>query len=275
MTTHSEITPNPYALATGGAAVRRLHMLHDIYAPAGRRVLNEAGLRLGMRIADFGCGVGVVTRMLAEMTGPLGSVTGIDVNSQQLVEARAGCDRARVRNVSFVERDACDTGLPRGSLDLVYCRFLLMHLPDPMKCLREMRDVLRPGGIIVAEDGDIATGMSIPPTATNAFADLLCRLGPRRGLDFSIGRSLYHKVIRAGFTKVNVEIHQPAMTRGENRFFLQWSVEEAAPSLLDAGIVTPEQLSRTLRDMQAAVADTDVLILAPQMSLVWGHKPAA
>jgi len=33
-----------------------------------------------MKVADFGCGVGVVTRMLAKMVGPSGNVTGIDVN---------------------------------------------------------------------------------------------------------------------------------------------------------------------------------------------------
>ena len=28
-----------YVLATGAAAVRRLHVLHDVYSPAGRRIL--------------------------------------------------------------------------------------------------------------------------------------------------------------------------------------------------------------------------------------------
>jgi 2-polyprenyl-3-methyl-5-hydroxy-6-metoxy-1,4-benzoquinol methylase len=73
-----------YALATGAAAVRRLHILHNVYSPVGRRVLLQAGLAAGMKVADFGCGVGVVSRMLAEMTGPSGSVTGVDINGAQL-----------------------------------------------------------------------------------------------------------------------------------------------------------------------------------------------
>ena len=266
------VQPNPYALATGAAAVRRLHVLHDIYAPAGRRVLLEAGLRKGMKVADFGCGVGVVTRMLGEMVGPSGSVTGIDVNGQQLTEAAAWCESQGVMNTSFVNADACQTGLPRGSFDLVYCRFLLLHLPDPMACLREMRDVLRPGGIIVVEDGDLASATSIPPTAIDAFADLFCRFGPTRGLDYSLAKNLYHMVIDAGFADVDVDIHQPAITRGENRYFLKWSVEEAGPTFVDAGIVTPERLEHTLAEMQEAIDDPEVLILAPRMSLVSGRK---
>jgi ubiquinone/menaquinone biosynthesis C-methylase UbiE len=266
-------TPSSYVFHTGAAAVRRLHLLHEIYSPVGRRALLEAGLREGMRAADFGCGVGVVTRMLADMTGPSGSVVGIDVDRRQLAEARVWC--ASATNVSFVQADACRTGLPRGSCDVVYCRFLLLHLPDPASCLREMCDVLRPGGIVVVEDGDPASATSVPASAMDAFADLFCRFGRARGLDYSIARRLYHEVIRAGFSNVDVKIHQPALTRGRSRSFLKWSVEEAGPAFVDAGLITPKELARTLDRMQDAIVDPGVLILAPQMSVVWGRKVQA
>jgi hypothetical protein len=51
----------PYVLATGEAAAYRLSILHGLYGPGTRRVLLEAGLRSGMRVADLGCGVGMVT----------------------------------------------------------------------------------------------------------------------------------------------------------------------------------------------------------------------
>ena len=58
-----------YVLATGSAAVNRLMVLHNIYSPAGCRLLIKAGLKPGMEVADFGCGVGAMTRSLAEMVG--------------------------------------------------------------------------------------------------------------------------------------------------------------------------------------------------------------
>jgi SAM-dependent methyltransferase len=264
--------PHPYVLATGAAAVRRLHVLHDIYSPAGRRVLLQAGLTRGMRVADFGCGVGATTRMLAKMAGPAGSVTGVDIDRAQLEEAGELCATEGLTNTTFVEASAYSTGLPRNSFDLVYCRFLLLHLADPAACLREMKAVLKPGGILVAEDGDLASAASVPPSAMNAFADLFGQLGPARGLNYSLGKDLYHLVLNAGFTNASLEINQPAIIRGQNRFFLKWSVEEAGPALVDAGIVTSDDLARTLSEMQAVVEDPSVLILPPRMSLVWARK---
>jgi SAM-dependent methyltransferase len=263
-----------YSLATGEAAVRRLKALHHVYAPAGRRVLVQAGLRQGMRVADFGCGVGAVTRMLAEMVGPAGHVTGIDVSGAQLAQARDYCAESGLANVSFVEASATSTGLPRESFDLAYCRFLLLHLTDPAACLREMQAVLKPGGILVVEDGDLTAVGSIPPSSINAFSDLFGRLGPTRGLDYALSRNLYHMVQAAGFPVVDIEIHQPAIARGEARFLPKWSIDEAGPGCVAAGLITDDELRQILADMQRDTEDERLLILAPPMSQVWARKPA-
>lgn len=266
--------PGEYALATGTTAVRRLQVLHNIYSPVGRRVLLQAGLRKGMKVADFGCGVGLVTRMLAEIVGPSGSVTGIDLSAAQLEQARALCEKEGLSNTRFVEASAYDTGLKRGSFDLVYCRFLLLHLTDPASCLREMRELLRPGGVLVVEDGDLTSAISVPPTALDAFADLFGRLGPTRGLDYTLGSNLYQLVIGAKFSDVSLEVHQPAVLKGENRYLLKWSVEEAGRAFVDAGLITWAQLERTLQEMQEAIENPAVIVLMPRMSLVWARKAA-
>lgn len=263
-----------YVLATGSAAVRRLFVLHKIYSSAGRRILLQAGLTPGMHVADFGCGVGAVTRMLAEMAGKSGTVTGINVNGAQLEQASRTCTSQGFRNVMFVEADACDTGLPDACFDLVYCRYLLLHLPDPAACLREMRRVLKSGGVLVVEDGDLATAASVPPTALNAFANLFTQLGPKRDLDYSLARNLFHMVKDAGFADPEIEIHQPASCGGDTGLLLKWSVEEAGPALVSAGLISEVELKQTLSDMDQAMQDPNVLALAPRMSQVWARKAA-
>jgi ubiquinone/menaquinone biosynthesis C-methylase UbiE len=261
-----------YVLATGSAAVRRLFALHDIYGPAGRRVLIRAGLRPGMRIADFGCGVGAMTTMLSRMVGPSGGIIGVDANAAQIEQASRICRDAGCANASFVVADACDTGLPRESFDLVYCRYLLLHLTDPAACLREMRAVLKPGGILVVEDGDLATATSVPRTAFDAFADLFAGIATMRGVDYSLARNLFHMVKDAGFADPRIEIHQPAATGEEVGQLLKWSIEEAGPGFISAGLITPAELDCKLAEMQAAIESREVLILAPRVSLVWATK---
>jgi SAM-dependent methyltransferase len=271
----SELSAHPYVLATGEAAVRRLHLLHKIYAPAGRRILLEAGLKEGMRVADFGCGVGVVTRMLAEMVGPAGSVVGIDLDKAQLEEAARWCGQTSLQNFSFTMASAEATRLPRGSFDLVYCRFLLLHLRDPASCLREMMDVLTPGGILVVEDGDLTSACSIPSSAHDEFGNLFGQLGPLRGVNYSIANDLYHMVRDAGFVEAKLQIHQPALLEADERHFLEWSVAEAGAAFVNTGLIGQEDLDTTLLEMQRTIEDSNILILAPRMSILWARKAAA
>src|SRR5262245_31246002 len=161
----------PYVLATGEAAAYRLRILHELYGPGTRRVLLDAGLRRGMRVADVGCGVGTVTSLLAKLVGPEGSVVGIDASGEQLLQARKRVDGDGA-NVTFVQASATDVALPAESFDLAYCRFLLIHLAEPDRALSEMWSLLKPNGILVCEDGDLTNCGSEPPSALDVFADL-------------------------------------------------------------------------------------------------------
>src|SRR5262249_24248348 len=264
------IAPNAYVLATGPAAAHRLSILHGLYGPGTRRVLLDAGLKPGMRVADVGCGVGLVAAMLAEMVGRAGCVAGVDSSEAQLAQAREQLmpsgPRRELRRAS-----AAATGLPRASFDLVYCRFLLIHLPQPEAALAEMHALLKPNGILVCEDGDLTTAGSEPASALDAFADLWGRLGPKRGVDFMLGRRLFQMVQAAGFRAPEITFNQPVLARGENKRFLELSVAEAGPALIDAGLITREELTRLLREMYRLHEDGTVLALMPRMAQVWAR----
>jgi SAM-dependent methyltransferase len=259
-----------YALATGEAADYRLQVLHGVYGPGTRKVLLEAGVRSGMRAVDLGCGVGMVTALLAELVGPTGHVVGVDVSREQL--AKAG---ERVRNARFVAASATSTGLPPGSFDLVYCRFLLIHLTNPESALQEMWNLLRPGGVMVCEDGDLTQCGSAPPSALVAFSELWGRLGPIRGVDYTLGRRLFQMVQAAGFPYPDVAFNQPVLARGEGKRLLELSVAEAGPAFVAAGLVTACELDQTLVEMRRATADETIVAVLPRMTQVWARKPDA
>jgi len=260
-----------YVLATGDAAANRLRILHQVYGPGSRSLLERAGIQPGMRVADLGCGVGMMTRLLAELVGPSGTVVGVDLSAAQIEQARAMLP-AVLANVTFVEASATNTGLPKESFDLVYSRFLLIHLMEPEVALREMHDLLKPNGILVCEDGDLTSADSDPASKLRAFSHLFGGLGPKRGVDYTLGRRLFHLVLAANFSQPEITLSQPAFAQSENKRLLELSVAEAGPAFVAAGLITSEELADTLLEMRRLAEDETVLAIMPRMSQVWARR---
>ena len=259
-----------YVLATGDAAAHRLRLLHQVYGPSGRDLLMRAGIRPGMRVADLGCGVGMVTQLLAELVGPDGEVVGVDFSGAQIEHARSSL--SNLKHVSFVEASATDTKLERESFDLVYSRFLLMHLNEPNSALREMYDLLKPDGILVCEDGDLTSADSEPTSKLHYFSKLFGGLGPRWGVDYSLGRRLLHLVLDANFPEPEITFNQPVFCRGECKHLLDLSVAEAGPSFVSAGLITDDELKELLVDMRRLAEDDRVVAILPRVTQVWARK---
>jgi SAM-dependent methyltransferase len=228
-----------------------------------------------MHVADLGCGVGTVTGELAHLVGSGGRVVGVDLSPDQLAQAQDRLADASFDHVAFVEASVTSTGLPDASFDLVYCRFLLLHLVEPHEALREMHRLLRPQGILVCEDGDLTSAGSEPPSALGLFAELFGRLGPTRKLDYTLGRRLYHLVREAGFRSPQITFSQPAFASGDRKRLLELSVAEAGDAFIQAGLITREALDAGLVAMQRLAQDETVLALMPRMAQVWARKPEA
>ena len=240
-----------YVLATGNAAANRLRILHNVYGPGARELLLRSGIKRGMSVVDLGCGVGLTTQLLAELVGPTGEVVGVDYSAAQVEQARALLP-AGLSNVRFVEASATDTGLRRESFDVVYCRFLLIHLQDPQAALFEMHELLKPGGIMAVEDGDLTSATSEPRSKLEEFSNLFGALGPKWGVDYTLGRRLFHLVLNAKFSQVEITFNQPVFAKGENKRLLELSVAEAGASFVSAGLVSQEQLQETVaRDVSS------------------------
>jgi SAM-dependent methyltransferase len=261
-----------YVLATGNAAANRLRILHNVYGPGARELLLRAGIRRGMSVVDLGCGVGMTTQLLAELVGPTGEVVGVDYNAAQIEQARALLPMG-LSNVRFVEASAADTGLGREAFDAVYCRFLLIHLQDPESVLHEMHELLKPEGIIAIEDGDLTSASSEPRSKLEEFSNLFGALGPKWGVDYTLGRRLFHLVLNAKFSQVEITFNQPVFSKGENKRLLELSVIEAGPSFVSAGLVSHDQLNETVAEMRRLSDDETVLAVMPRMSQVWARKP--
>jgi SAM-dependent methyltransferase len=121
---------------------------------AGLKAHGDAAMRLhppapGDRVLDIGCGFGDTTQQLAELVGPEGHATGVDV-SEPFVEASIReAKEAGVENLDFFATDV-QVGDLGGPYDYAFSRMGMMFFANPVQALRNIRGALRSGGRLVA-----------------------------------------------------------------------------------------------------------------------------
>jgi ubiquinone/menaquinone biosynthesis C-methylase UbiE len=105
-------------------------------------------VRPGDVVLDAGTGTGFCARAIARRIGPSGRVIGVDLSARMLEQARSQASEANLRNIEYIEADACDLqNLSTGAFDAVLCSAGLLYMPVA-KALREWRRLLKPGGTV-------------------------------------------------------------------------------------------------------------------------------
>jgi len=126
-------------------------------AEYAEKMLRLVGFAPGQSYLDFGCGNGAAAIHLASKLGL--KVTGIDVDPEQIEEARARSGQNT--NVQF--RTADGTKLPFGDneFDFVATHMVTHHIPDWQNALQQMLRVLKPNGCLIYKDFALPKWMAL------------------------------------------------------------------------------------------------------------------
>lgn len=114
------------------------------------RVLDQIELRPGVRLADIGCGDGLLGFGALARSGNAIEVLFSDVSPALVEHCRERAEALGVgERCSFLtaRAEALDA-IPAASVDVVAARAVLTYLPDKTAALREFFRILRPGGCI-------------------------------------------------------------------------------------------------------------------------------
>src|SRR5271168_1690955 len=127
----------------------------DVYRRPLATALERLGIGPGWTCADIGAGGGDVSVALAEVVGRDGRVYAVDSDPAARDEVAAAA--AAFSQVIAITQAGEDLLLPEP-VDLAFCRFLLMHVVDPGVVLRRMKQAVRPGGWVVAQEPITSAG---------------------------------------------------------------------------------------------------------------------
>ena len=245
----------------------RLRLLQERYDARTFDRLTALGPLAGAVCLEVGAGAGSVARWLAGQAGPSGHVVATDADPRFL----AGTEAA---GVEVRRHDILADPLEPARYDLVYCRALLCHLPDPARAIGVMAAAVRPGGWLLAEDADYCSLMAADPAHPRAprfdaiMRKLLALIAADRAFDPFFGRRLPGLVVLAGLADAGHEaIACHRQGAGPAAEVLARSLERTRDRTLRYGAVGPGEFAAVL----SALRDPSFSFVDALSVAAWGR----
>lgn len=248
---------NSYVLATGRAGAKALDIQQEYIAKGSYDLLQKAGLKAGMVVYDIGCGSGAMTLYLAQQVGPKGHVFAVDISEEQLNITKQKVKEAGLSNVSFIQADVQKFEAPPQA-DIVYFRFVLVHLQEPKLALENMYGLLKDGGKLAFQEPTWETiHTNYPKDFLNEYRDAVIKLGEMKGVNYNLGhitpemsRQLPNSIVGSYEleNKINLKQYKElAVIR----------LVEMGSKLVSAEVITEETLLKWSKEIESMPIDDD------------------
>ncbi|MFE0156808.1 class I SAM-dependent methyltransferase [Nonomuraea sp. NPDC059007] len=170
-----------------------------------RTAENSAGyllphLKPHMSLLDVGAGPGTITAGLATRVA---RVTAAEVTDEALQLSRDEAAARGAGNIDFAVADVHALPFPDDTFCVTHAHQVLQHVADPVRALREMRRVTKPGGIVAVRESDYAAFAWYPELPElDAWMDVYQRAARANGGEPDAGRRLPSWARQAGLSDV-------------------------------------------------------------------------
>lgn len=261
-----------YILGNLDSEIVRLELQASFFEKFAREALQKAKLKKGMRCADIGSGSGSVTRLLGRVVGPKGHVVGVDRDEKYLDYCRSRNKRA---NVEFVQDDIYYPKL-QGGFDLVYSRFMFVHLQDPYQAVQSMKKLAKKGGSIIIQEVDHSpdSWLCYPENeSVDTLRKIFVTLIKNSGGDPLVGRKLYKMMVDEGL-ETSVDCYSPCLVMGrEPHSSLGWRVADTLkPLILQSGLLGETEFEKMLSDLKTLAKRKDSFVTYARFFSVVGRR---
>lgn len=221
-------------------------------------------LHPGMKVLDVGCGTGAITKDIARIIGPAGSILGIDNTEKFILSGRE--NYAYATNMELITADVFQFE-PEEKFDLIVSARTMQWLSDVPKALLKMKAMLKPGGILSILDYNHkkVEWTPEPPESMKKFYEAFLKWRENAGMNNEIGDHLAGFFKSAGFKNIETLNSEEYYQRSEENFTFRaaiWSKVAAIKQIADDGYITEAERLKTIGEYdQWIVTDAQTMTL--------------
>ena len=173
------------------------------------------------KILDIGCGIGYISNWISSETK--GHVFGVDL-STSIDEAYRVFDSKQ--NLQFIQADIAELPFDDDFFDLIVCKEMIHHTPEPKRNFSKLVKLLRPGGIICVyvynKKGPIRE------FCDDYLRNFTTKLSEEECQNFAVAMTEFGKSLRELKTTINVPLDIPYLNIKAGNYdlqrFLYWNV---------------------------------------------------
>ncbi|MDO8955089.1 MAG: methyltransferase domain-containing protein [Gammaproteobacteria bacterium] len=188
---------NQYMYSTAAEAVeaRRLKGLNKLHNPHSLSYLKPY-LSSSKSILEFGCGSGYLAADVLSYVNDDTHFIGIDRDPGQVaLSAKAVASFSNAKILQLDVLTEFDRIKQLGPFDLIYCRWVLVHLPNPMQFVQKMLGLLSDKGVFVCEECDNRT-VEYRPIVTNQLTPTYAKEATK----------IWSEISKALMAKLNIDL---------------------------------------------------------------------
>jgi len=256
-----------YVLDGTDRDLRRLLSISQESAEMARSAFRRVGVQEGWSAIDCGCGPIGGIAVMAELVGPSGRIVGVDFSASAVAQARAVASSLGLANVQVVEGDIndLDPATVGAPFDLAYTRLFLMHQAQPAQTLRQIANLLRPGGVLVAQEP-----LPTPPPRSHPDVEalagywaLLHRLLRRAGVPSGLVEDLPRYAREAGLEVDSVSGYFSALAPEVGFELHATTIAAARERAISSGVATAREVDDLIHSLRDAKPDQHEWVTSP------------
>jgi ubiquinone/menaquinone biosynthesis C-methylase UbiE len=157
-------------------------------------------------VLDVACGTGAVSKEISHRLTGAGALVGIDLSRTALSIADSWVSSSMPNNKCFIQMDAENIGL-KSIFDKVTCQYALSFFPNPVRALRQVRNIMKSQGKI----GVVVHGTEEGVPYLSAISESISKYMPDRISKvlrsvhrFGRADDLRELIVDAGFSNISI-----------------------------------------------------------------------